>query len=142
MTGVQFDFEELTPVILGKVAKGMMLYGTATLESADPGEPHSFFVSSIELDGGIVLTADGGVPRGHHSLSKDLFKAISEIIENDRHPLGRAAQDEFSEAVDGEREGDPDAARDERRDRFMGEIPAITTARRPDMSRKSRAEVV
>lgn len=134
MTEYRFDFEELTPVILGKVAKGMMLYGTAVLESADPSEPHSFFVSSVELDGGIVLTADGGVPRGHASIAKDLFEAVRVIIECDRTPLGRKAQEEFSDAVDGESEGDPDRKRDEWRDRqysaldFRGEAPALQSA--------------
>ncbi len=138
MTEYRFYFEELTPVILGKVAKGMMLYGTAVLETSDPSDPHEFYVSSVVLDGGIVLTADGGVPRGHHSIAKDLFEAVRAIIECDRTPLGRAAQEEFSDAVDGEAKGDPDAAYDARRDRmavaaldFRGEVPALQSALHP-----------
>lgn len=96
----EFTFKELVPVINDSIVSGMMLYGTATLESADPFEPHAFYVSEIVLDGGLVLTPSGDVPKGHHSLTKDLFKAIADIIQNDRHPVGIRAQQEFGEAVD------------------------------------------
>lgn len=95
-----FEFEELVPVINDRIVSGMMLYGTATLESADPFEPHEFYVSRIVLDGGWALTPSGNVPRGHESVEKTLFKAIADIIQNDKHPVGKRAQEEFGEAVD------------------------------------------
>lgn len=95
-----FEFEELVPVINDRIVTGMMLYGTATLESADPYEAHEFYVSQIELDGGMVLTPSGDVPKGHHSIAKDLFKAIADIIQNPKHPVGKRAQAEFGDFVD------------------------------------------
>lgn len=95
-----FEFEELVPILDDRIVTGMMLYGKAILESADPSEPHEFFVSSVELDGGFVLTPSGGVPNGHHSISKDLFKAVAAVIQNPKHPIGKAAQMGFGEAVD------------------------------------------
>jgi hypothetical protein len=86
----------------------MMLYGTATLESADPSEPHAFYVSEVVLDGGLVLTPSGNVPKGHYSLTKELFKAVADIIQNDKHPIGKFAQAEFGSAVD---EGEYDSRR-------------------------------
>lgn len=116
----EFEFEELNPVVNDRLFKGVMLYGTATLVSADPeSDPHSFYVRSIELDGGVVLVKGGGIPNGHHSFEKDLFKAIADIIQNDRHPIGRAAQANFGEAVDESRQPDPDAWRDQRQDNRM-----------------------
>lgn len=96
----QFDFEELVPVLSDRIVTGMMLYGTATLESADPSEPHAFYVSEVVLDGGLVLTPSGNVPKGHYSLTKELFKAVADIIQNDKHPIGKFAQAEFGSAVD------------------------------------------
>lgn len=96
-TTVNFDFEELVPVINNTVVRGMMLYGTATLESADPSDSHAFFVSHVVLDGGLVLTPDAP---SHHILTKDLFKAVADILQNDKHELGKAAQVAFGEAVD------------------------------------------
>lgn len=101
-TTVNFEFEELVPVINNTVVRGMMLYGTATLESADPSEAHAYYVSHVVLDGGLVLTPSGGVPRGHASITADLFKAVADILQNDKHDLGKAAQVAFSEAVDEE----------------------------------------
>lgn len=95
-----FEFEELVPVINDRIVTGMMLYGTATLESADPYEAHEFYVSQIELDGGMVLTPSGDVPKGHHNIAKDLFKAIADIIQNPKHPVGKRAQAEFGDFVD------------------------------------------
>lgn len=95
-----FEFEELVPILEDRIVTGMMLYGKAILESADPSEPHEFFVSSVELDGGLVLTSSGGVPKGHHSISKDLFKAVAAVIQNPKHPIGARAQMEFGEAAD------------------------------------------
>ena len=98
----EFTFEELVPVINDRIVSGMMLYGTATLESADPFEPHEFYVSQIVIDGGWVLTPSGNVPRGHESVEKTFFKAIADIIQNDKHPVGKRAQLEFGDAVDNE----------------------------------------
>jgi hypothetical protein len=99
-TAIEFEFEELVPVLEDRIVTGMMLYGKAVLESADPSDAHEFFVSSVELDGGLVLTPSGGVPAGHHSISKDLFKAVAAIIQNPKHPIGKQAQMEFGEAAD------------------------------------------
>ena len=98
----EFEFDDLTPVINDRIVTGMMLKGTAILESANPYEPHEFYVSKVVLDGGLVLTPNGGVPNGHHSLTKDLFKAVADIIHNDKHHIGKAAQAEFGDAVDGD----------------------------------------
>lgn len=101
-TIIEFEFEELQPVIDGVKVEGMMLYGTATLESAYPGEDDSFFVSEITLDGGMHLTACGTVPKDHPSFKKELFRAIADHIQNEKTAIGRYAQAEFSEAVRGE----------------------------------------
>jgi hypothetical protein len=107
-TAIEFEFEELVPVLNDRIVTGMMLYGTATLESADPSEPHAFYVSEVVLDGGLVLTPSGNVPKGHYSLTKELFKAVADIIQNDKHPIGKFAQAEFGSAVD---EGEYDSRR-------------------------------
>lgn len=101
-TEIQFEFEELQPVIDGVKVEGMMLYGTATLESAYPGEDDSFFVSEITLDGGLHLTACGKVPKDHPSFKKELFRAIADQIQNEKTEIGRIAQAEFSEACRGD----------------------------------------
>lgn len=102
---IQFEFEELQPVIDGLKVEGMMLYGTATLESAYPGEDDSFFVSEITLDGGMHLTACGKVPKDHPSFKKELFRAIADQIQNEKTEIGRIAQAEFSEACRGDEIG-------------------------------------
>jgi len=136
------DIEELQPVIEGCRIPGMMLYGKATLVSADPSEKYAFYVKEVVIDGNFRLTASGAGVMGFPSaFRKLLFKAICDEIEDSRTAMGKWAQSEFSEAVDEGRDGDPDRAYDERRDAafdFRGEPAAITTARRPDMSRKSR----
>ena len=99
----QFEFTDLIPVIQDSIVTGMKLDGVATLETAEEDErSHEFYVSSIVLDGGYLLTPSGGVPNGHHSIRKDLFKAIADIIQNNKHPVGKRAQLEFGDAVDNE----------------------------------------
>lgn len=111
----EFEFEQLTPVIDNSIVKGMLLSGTAKLVSNDPiSEPHEFYVKSVDLDG-MRLVADNRLT-GVTTFNGKLFKAIADIIHNDRHPLGHAAQEEFSEVVEESRQPDPDRAYDERRD--------------------------
>ena len=102
MTSIEIEFEELQPVIDGVRVEGMMLYGKATLEAAYPDEDDSFFVSEITLDGGLRLTACGGVPKDHPSFKKSLFRAIADEIQNEKTSIGRYAQACFSEAVRGD----------------------------------------
>ena len=101
-----YEFEELIPAIDGHVVEGMMLYGTATLESAYPDEePHEFYVKKIELRGGLVLRRDNRLT-GQNSHRGWLFKAIADIIESDRTAHGQAAQMAFDEQLEGVREPD------------------------------------
>lgn len=116
----EIEFEELTPILNGNRITGMMLYGKAILASADPSEPHAFYVKSIRIDGGLLLERNGGRPRGHEQgTSGELFDTLAHQIESDRTEIGRLAQAEFADAVDEARQPDPDAWYDARRDARM-----------------------
>jgi len=115
-----FDFDELVPTIEDTVIRGMMLYGTAVLASADPGEPDAFYVKEVIIDGGFRLLPSGagemGVPSEYRKL---MFKAIASIIESDKNPTGRAAQECFTEERRADGVPDPDYLYDAMRDRQM-----------------------
>lgn len=101
-----YEFEELIPVIDGHIVEGMMLYGTATLESAYPDEePHEFYVKRIEINGGLRLRPDNKLT-GQHTFNGQLFEAISKIIESPKTPHGQGAQRAFDEVLEGHREPD------------------------------------
>ena len=119
-TIAKYEFEELCPQIDGFHVEGMMLYGTATLASAYPDEEeHEFYVTEIELVGGLRLRGDNR-QTGQHTFRGQLFKAIEAILTSDRTAHGKAAQIAFDEELEGKREGDPDRRHDERRDHQHG----------------------
>ena len=98
----EFRFEELSIVINGKFAPGMMLFGTATLTGDDDG----FSVSFIELDGGTRLKKrNGGTWMAMSTPFEDeLFARISAVIENRKTDIGRQAYDKWDEVREEARE--------------------------------------
>jgi hypothetical protein len=90
---LDFEFEELNIVICGKIADGMMLYGTATLE----GDEDGFSVDTIKLEHGPLLRRRGNGHLGFPSAFEDeLFKRISAVIENPKTAIGRRADTEWA----------------------------------------------
>lgn len=115
MTVIEFPFEEVSPrTFAGDEITGLMLYGTAVLESDDPSTPSHFRIKTIHLD-----SRNGTYRLSPTDREKWLYDAICAEIYNDVGALGRAAQDAFDDAVMAEREPDPDRAYEERRDRQM-----------------------
>lgn len=102
MAEVEFEFQELTPRdTLGRPITGIMLYGTASLESADPNDPHSFYVASITLEGAASMRRSAELNKPS-SFDGMLFAKIADELENSKTELGRLAQAEFSEKVESE----------------------------------------
>ena len=95
-----FDFQELTPRgPYGKPITGMMLYGTAELESSYPNWPGQLYVASVTIEGAATITLAKANAQPS-SFDGVLFKAIANELENDKTELGRLAQSEFTEAVE------------------------------------------
>lgn len=116
-----YEFEFLNPQIDGYAVQGMDLHGIAKLASSDyETEPHEFYVTEIELAGGLTLRPKM-VPNGHVDHREWLFKAITAILQSDRTAHGQAAQHAFDEEVEGRTQPDPDEWYDEMRDRRFQE---------------------
>lgn len=102
----KYEFEELNPQIDGFHVEGMMLYGTATLASAYPDEePNEFYVSEIELVGGLTLRPDNKLT-GQRTHRGWLFEASAAIIQSNKTKHGEAAQIAFDAELEGHREPD------------------------------------
>lgn len=128
---IEYDFDEIH--VMGE---GLMADGVATLESAGDGYEGEFFVSRIKFTKGPTLSFRHILKHSHHAW---LFNVIATEIEASSH--AQAAWDEFEQGL---KAGDPDRLHDERRDAafdFRGEPAALTTARRPDMSRPAGKEM-
>lgn len=94
---IQFDFEELR-----LSDEGLMAWGTATLTEVGTEYPGEFYVSHIELVGGLNLRERGNGPLGFPNAFLDtLFKVIANQIENDKTPAGKSAALEWADAIDG-----------------------------------------
>ncbi|MDK4703870.1 hypothetical protein PH562_16585 [Rhizobium sp. CNPSo 4062] len=95
MTTLEFSFDE---VKLPGYGEGILLYGTATLES-DCEDDSYFYVASIEI-GNRVLTRPSRI-NSAHVVDNFFFNEIANQIESDKTPIGAAAAREWSDAVAG-----------------------------------------
>lgn len=104
-----FTFDELQ---ISNFGVGMLLYGTAYLQSTGDGE---FFVQSVQLDGGAWLTPS----REGSTLEAKLYREIAAVLYDDSTPYGAKAAEDWALEMAELRLGDPDRAYDERRDSFL-----------------------
>ena len=110
---LDFDFEELNIVVCGKMADGIMIYGTATLE----GDEDGFSVDTVKIEHGPLLRRRGNGHLGFPAAFEDeLFNRIASVIENPKTAIGAHAEREWNSLIEERREGDPDRRYDERRD--------------------------
>lgn len=104
---IEFEFEELSIRLLGNIAEGVMLYGTATL---DGDAPDNWWVTEIDL-GDVVLTErmptilTEGVPC-IPAFEIELFKRIARVIEDERTTIGSVANARWIEAWEDENSAD------------------------------------
>jgi hypothetical protein len=93
---IQHSFEELQIPGFGV---GMLLYGTATLATNDAD---TFFVKDIKLDGG-AGHLERPMANGSRcdNLSQHMFKAIRDVLYDEKSVHGRLAAIEWSDALDG-----------------------------------------
>ena len=103
---LEFTFDELQ---LPGFGIGMLLYGTAYLQSTGDGE---FFVQSVQLDGGSWLTPvrEGG------TLEAKLYREIAAVLYDDSTPYGAKAAEDWAMEMADLRGPDPDAAYERMRD--------------------------
>lgn len=106
---IELPFDELQIPDFGV---GMLLYGTAYLQSTGDGE---FWVQSIKLDGGVWLNA----VREGQTLEAKIYRAIAAVLYDDATPYGKKAAEDWAVAWSDYRLPDPDRAHDERRDSFL-----------------------
>lgn len=103
---IELGFDELQ---LPDFGIGMLLYGTAYLQSTGDGE---FWVQSIKLDNGAWLHP----ARESGTMSARLYREISAVLYDETTPYGAMAAEVWGEAWSDCRLPDPDRAYDERRD--------------------------
>ncbi|MFT2211475.1 hypothetical protein ACLJYM_06270 [Rhizobium giardinii] len=106
---LQFTFDELQIPSFGI---GMLLYGTAYLQSTGDGE---FFVQSIQLDGGAWLTPT----REGSTLEAKLYREIAAVLYDETTPYGGKAAEDWAIEMADLRGPDPDRAYEEHRDSFL-----------------------
>jgi len=85
---IEFGFDELQ---ITDFDAGMLLYGTAYLQSAGDGD---FIVQSIELDGGLWLH---NVREGQ-TLQALIYRAIAATLYDESTPYGAKAAEAWGEA--------------------------------------------
>jgi hypothetical protein len=105
---IKFGFDELQ---LPNFGAGMLLYGTAYLQSAGDGD---FWVQSIELDNGTWLRS----VREGQTLNALLYREIAAVLYDDSTDYGAKAAEAWGEAWTQSRRPDPDRSYDERRDAY------------------------
>jgi hypothetical protein len=115
-----YDFEELKLPGLGE---GCLLYGQATLIGNGDGD---FYVSEIRLGGRTLPRFN--VMSGN-DFEQSLFKAIADVLENDKTTDGRHCAQEWADAVEQSTQPDPDQQRQERMDNAIHFTGHNTAAR-------------
>ena len=118
MTTCQFNFDE---VKLPGYGEGVLLYGTATLES-DCEDDSYFYVASIQI-GPRVLTRPSRL-NSAHVVDDFFFTEIANQIESDKTAVGRNAADAWTDAVAGNVEPVPVLRR--RAGMPLGYLPEIS----------------
>lgn len=103
---VEFEFQQFTPYRDGREVYGIMIDGTAYLESSTErgyGYRNEFYVDAVEILGGLVITHKQAKasPNGFNGV---LFKLVADRIENSATEIGKDAQAVFSDAVASEME--------------------------------------
>ncbi|OJY66409.1 hypothetical protein [Rhizobium sp. 60-20] len=121
MTTCQFNFDE---VKMPGYGEGVLLYGTATLES-DCEDDSYFYVASIQI-GNRVLTRPSRI-NSAHVVDDFFFTEIANQIESDKTAVGRNAADAWTDAVAGNVEPVPALRR--RAGMPLGFVPEISPTR-------------
>ena len=113
MSNTEFQFEEVTPhTSSGAAITGIMLAGTAELESSRDYDPHDpdaafeFYVSSVTIEGGQSITWKHA-EAFPHSADAFFFKAIAFAVEDDED-----AQEAFNAQVEQDAQDDAEGRAD------------------------------